>query len=83
MAIKSKDWNEGYTTAMCFLSDIFESRSNAFYSRGLLRRKDVKMVVSIIDASIRARQRLAEIGPRNMDLILHKNGYAEFVERNK
>lgn len=80
--IKSKEWQNGYVAGLCFISDIFESRSNALFKRGL-RRKDVWMIVAIIDAAIRARNRLAEVGPRNMDLVLKKDGSAEFIERTK
>lgn len=76
----TKDWQDGYVAGLCFISDIFESRSNALFKRGL-RRKDVRMIVEIIDAAIRARNRLAEIGPRNMNLVLYKDGHAEFIEK--
>lgn len=76
----SKDWQDGYAAAMVFLYDIFESRSNALYNRGL-RRKDIRLILATIDAAIRARDRLSEVGPRNMDLVLKKDGSAEFVER--
>ena len=74
--------NDWYAAAMVFLYDIFHSRSNALYARGL-RRKDIRMILSVIDAAICARGRLSEIGPRNMDLVLKKDGSAEFVERKK
>ena len=80
MDTKSKDWYEGYTTAMVFLHDIFQSRSNALHARGL-RRKDIRMILAVIDAAICARRRMAEIGPRNMNLVLHGNGTAEFKEK--
>lgn len=80
---KSKEWSEGYTTALCYIADVFESRANAFYVRKLLRKKDTQLVVNIIDAVFRARDKLAEVGPRNMDLILHKDRTAEFVERKR
>lgn len=77
---RSKDWQDGYAAAMVFLYDIFDSRSNALYNRGL-RRKDIRLILATIDAAIRARDRLSEVGPRNMDLVLKKDGSAEFVER--
>lgn len=77
---RSKDWQDGYAAAMVFLYDIFDSRSNALYNRGL-RRKDIRLILATIDAAIRARNRLSEVGPRNMDLVLKKDGSAEFVER--
>lgn len=77
----NNDWSEGYTTAMVFLSDIFESRTQAFYTRNLLRKKDIKFIIRVIDAAIASRDKLARVGPRNMDLILHKSGAVEFVEK--
>ena len=82
MVVKSNQWQEGYTTAMVYLYDIFKTRSNALYNRGL-RRKDIKMILAVIDAAICSRNRLAEVGPRNMDLILRGDGTAKFVERQK
>lgn len=78
--IGNKDWQDGYAAAMVFLYDIFKSRSNALYARGV-RRKDLRMILAVIDAAIFARNRLAEVGPRNMDLVLHSDGTAEFIER--
>lgn len=80
---KSEEWCAGYTTALCYIADVFESRANAFYVRNLLRKKDTRLVVNIIDAVFRARDKLAEVGPRGMDLILHKDRTAEFVERKR
>lgn len=79
---KSKEYFQGFTDALCFISDIFESRSNALYRLGL-RRKDIRMIVAVCDAAIRVRKRLAEIGPRNFNLLVYKSGTAEFVERVK
>jgi hypothetical protein len=78
--MKSKDYYKGFTDALCFISEIFESRSNALYRIGL-RRKDIRMIVAICDAAICVRSRMAEIGPRKFDLVLKKDGSAEFVER--
>ena len=78
----NESWSEGYVTAMVFLYDIFKTRSNALYNRGL-RRKDIKMILAVIDAAICSRNRLAEVGPRNMNLILRGDGTAKFVEKPK
>jgi len=76
----SKDWYEGFTVAMVWLHDIFKSRTNALYARGV-RKRDVRMILAIIDAAFMARKKMSEIGPRAMDLILHSDGTAEFIER--
>lgn len=77
---KTADWFDGFTTALVFLSDIFESRSKAFVKKKLLSVKDVRFIVSVIDAAIAARGRLCDIGPRKMNLVLFSDGHCEFQE---
>ena len=78
---KSQDYLDGFTQAMVFLSDIFESHSDAFMKKGILRKKDVRLVVSVIDACIRRREVLADIGPRNMNLFIRKDGRVDLKEK--
>ena len=78
---KSNDWYEGFTTALVFLSDIFESHATGFVSKFKMRQKDVRLVINIIDACIRRREVLAEIGPQNMDLFISRNGSASIKEK--
>ena len=80
MDIKSKDYASGFAAAIVLLYDVFDSRSNALYKRGL-RRKDIRLILAVIDAMLRSRDKLSSLGPRNMDLVLKKDGSAEFVER--
>ncbi len=80
MDIKSKDYAAGFAAAIVLLYDVFDSRSNALYKRGL-RRKDIRLILAVIDAMLRSRDKLSSLGPRNMDLVLKKDGSAEFVER--
>ena len=79
--MRSKDWCDGYAAAMALLYDIFDSRSDALYRRGL-RRKDIDMILAVIRAVIVARDRLAEVGARNMQLAVYKSGKAEFLEKD-
>lgn len=78
---KSQDYLDGFTQAMVFLSDIFESHSDAFMKKGILRKKDVRLVVSVIDACIRRREVLADIGSRNMNLFVRKDGRVDLKEK--
>lgn len=80
MDIKSKDYAAGFAAAIVLLYEVFDSRSNALYKRGL-RRKDIRLILAVIDAMLRSRDKLSSLGPRNMDLVLKKDGSAEFVER--
>ena len=79
--MRSKDWCDGYAAAMALLYDIFDSRSDALYRRGI-RRKDIDMILAVIRAAIVARDRLAEVGVRNMQLAVYKSGKAEFFEKD-
>ena len=78
---KSPDWYEGFTTAMVFLSDIFESHSKGMIEKYRMRKKDLRIVINIIDACIRRREVLAEIGPRNMNLFVSKSGSVSLKEK--
>ena len=53
--MKSPEYMQGFTDALVFVSDIFELHSDAFFKKGLLRKKDTKLVVNIINACIRRR----------------------------
>ena len=78
---KSADYEAGFTQALVFISDIFELHSDAFVKKGLLRKKDVRMVVNIIDAAIRRRETLADVGPREMNLFIGKDRSASLKEK--
>jgi len=78
---KSQDWLDGFAAAIVLMYDVFESRSNALHKRGL-RFKDIRMILSVIDAMLHSRDKLITVGPRNLNLILHKSGTAEFVEKD-
>ena len=79
--MKSQEYIEGMTAALCWVSDIFELHSDAFVKKGLLRRKDITMILNIIDACIRRREVLAEVGPKNMNLFIGKNRSASLKEK--
>ncbi len=78
---KSQDWYEGYTTALVFVSDIFEKHRNAFIAKKLLRKIDVELVLNILDACIRRREVLAEGGPTGVDLFVSKRRTASLKEK--
>lgn len=81
MEAKSKDYLDGYAAGLVFAMDVFESRSDAIYSRKWLRRKDIRMVVAILDAIFRARNELLEYGPRGMNLVFCRDGSFEFRKK--
>lgn len=79
--MKSDEYIQGFTTALVYVSDIFESHSDAFLRKGLLRKKDTKLVVSIIDAAIRRRETLMDVGPKKMNLFIRPDRSAELKEK--
>lgn len=78
---KSSDYEAGFTQALVYISDIFELHSSAFVKKGLLRKIDVKLVINIIDAAIRRRETLADVGPKGVDLYIGKNRSASLKEK--
>lgn len=78
--MKSDEYMKGFTEALVFVSDIFEFHSDSFLKKGLLRKKDTKLVVNICNACIRRRETLAEVGPRKMNLFVSKDRTASLKE---
>ena len=79
--MKSPEYMQGFTDALVFVSDIFELHSDAFFKKGLLRKKDTKLVVNIINACIRRRETLADVGPRKMNLFVAPSRSASLKEQ--
>ena len=81
VTMKSPEFMAGLTAGLVWMSDIFETHSDAFYRRGLLRRKDTKLVVDIINAAIRRRETLADVGPKKMNLFVRPDRSVELKEQ--
>lgn len=79
--MKSPEYMRGFTEALVHISDIFELHSDAFLKKGLLRKKDTKLVVNIINAAIRRREVLADVGGKGMNLFVGRNGSASLKEK--
>lgn len=79
--MKSQDYINGFTDALVFVSDMFESHSTSFMNRGLLRKKDTKFIVSVIDACIRRREVLMDVGPKKMNLFVRSDRTADLKEK--
>ena len=82
MDTNSKEYAAGFAAAIVLMYDIIESRSNALYKRGI-RRKDIRMILAILDAMLRHRDQRCTVGPRTMNLVLYKSGSVEFEERKQ
>lgn len=79
--MKSPEYMQGFTDALVFVSDIFEKHSNAFLKKKLLRKKDTKFVVNIIDACIRRRETLADVGSLKMNLFVSPDRSVSLKEK--
>lgn len=79
--MKSPEYMQGFTEALVFVSDIFEKHSDAFLKKGLLRKKDTKLVVNICNACIKRREVLADVGPKGVDLFVSKSRTASLKEK--
>ena len=79
--MRSQDFIEGMTAGMVWVSDIFELHQKAFVKNGLLRQKDVKLILNIIDACIRRRETLADVGPKGVNLFVGRDRSASIKER--
>ena len=80
--VNSDDYAAGFAAAIVLMYDVIESRSDALYRRGF-RRKDISLILAILDAMLRHRNKLCTVGPRNMNLVLYKSGRVEFEERKQ
>jgi len=78
---KSQDWLDGYVSGLVWISDIFESHSQALVKNGYFSKSDLKLIVNIIDAAIRRRELLAEKGSRGVNLFVSKKRTASIKEK--
>lgn len=79
--MKSREFIAGFTTALVFVSDIFEKHSDAFMKKRMLKKKQTKLVVNIIDACIRRRETLIDVGPKKVDLFIRPDWTASLKEK--
>ena len=79
--MKSPEYTQGFTEALVFVSDIFDLHQSAFVKKGLLRKKDITLVLNIIDACIRRRDVLSDVGPKGVDLFIGKDRSASLKEK--
>ena len=66
---------------MVWISDVFELHQNAFIKRGIFKKKQMKLILNIIDACIRRRETLADVGPKNLNLFIGKDYSVSLKER--
>ena len=78
---QSQDWYAGFTTALVFVSDIFEKHQKAFVAKKLLRKIDVELIKNILDACVRRREVLSEVGPTGVDLFISKKRSVSIKEK--
>lgn len=78
---KSQDWYDGMTSALVWVSDIVEKHQNAFVAKKLLRKIDVKLIMNLLDACLRRRELLAEVGADGVDLYISKRRTVSLKEK--
>lgn len=79
--MKSPEYMRGFTEALVHLSDIFELHSDAFLKKGLLRKKDTRLVVNICNACICRREVLSELGAKGVNLFVAPDRSAKIKEK--
>lgn len=79
--MKTQEWMDGFTAACCYLSDIFETHSDAFAKKKILKKQNTAFVLNVIDAAIRRRETLADVGPRKMNLFISSKGVVSLKEK--
>lgn len=78
---KDKSWYDGFTAALVFISDIVEKHQKGLVTKGLLRKIDVTLIMNLLDACIRRRELLSEVGPDGVDLYISKKRTVSLKEK--
>ncbi len=79
--IRSREFTEGMTASLVWVSDIIEKHQNALVSKGYLRKKDIRFFLNLIDACIRRRELLSEVGPDGVDLYISQKRTVSLKEK--
>ena len=77
----SEEFMNGLTAGLVFASDIFEQHCKALYHRRILRKCDVEFVCDVLEACLRHREKLAEVGPKGMRLVIKSDGSIDLKEK--
>ncbi len=71
----------GMTAGMVFVSDVLEQHSAALARRKILGKNDIKFVLAVIEACLRRRETLAQVGPKKMNLFVRTDGRVDLKEK--
>lgn len=78
---KSQDWYDGMTASLCWISDIIEKHQNALVAKKILRKIDITFILNLLDACLRRREILAEVGADGVDLFVSKKRSVSLKEK--
>lgn len=78
---KSQDWYDGMTAGLIWISDIVEKHQKGLVAKGLLRKIDVTLIMNLLDACIRRRELLSEVGADGVDLYISKKRTVSLKEK--
>lgn len=78
---KSKDWYDGMTAALVWVSDIVEKHQKALVSKQLLRKIDIVLILNLLDACLRRRELLSEVGADGVDLYVSRKRTVSLKEK--
>lgn len=78
---RSKDYADGYLMALLDMSTILETRTSAISCRTGMRIKDIKLIINIIDAIIRRRETVMDVGIKKMNMFIRKDKTVDLKEK--
>lgn len=79
--IRSREFTDGMTASLVWISDIIEKHQKALVKKGYLRQIDIKFFLNLVDACIRRRELLSEVGADGVNLFIGKNRTVSLKEK--
>lgn len=79
--MRGQEFINGMTAGLVWVSDIVEKHQKALVAKKLLRRIDVKLIMNLLDACIRRRELLSEVGADGVDLYVSKKRTVSLKEK--
>lgn len=78
---RSKEFLDGMAAGLIWLSEILDTHSDALSRKRILNRNDIRFVNAVIDAALRRREVIADVGPKKMNLFIGKDRTVELKEK--
>lgn len=80
--MKSDEYMRGFAEALVLVSELFETHRETFSRHRALSRGGSRFVIAVLDACIKSRYALSEIGSRRMNVFLYKDRHVELVPKD-